>query len=105
MWVFDQSDGSARLLRSRCGHSAPPTMIRFPTVGGHALLSAGNVITTHPSMPSHNLLLLGGNDRSLRLFSVVKDSTSCELSQGMLFTCLHHDIIIVVLSRFISEEG
>ena len=43
VWVFDQSDGSARLLRSRCGHSAPPTMIRFPTVGGHALLSAGNV--------------------------------------------------------------
>ena len=44
VWVFDQSDGSARLLRSRCGHSAPPTMIRFPTVGGHALLSAGNAI-------------------------------------------------------------
>ena len=29
------------------------------------------------------MLFLGGNDRSLRLFSVVKDSTSCELSQGM----------------------
>ncbi|XP_065914594.1 WD repeat-containing protein 36-like isoform X2 [Dysidea avara] len=65
VWIFDQSDGSARLLRSRCGHSAPPTMIRFPTVGGHAILSAGT-------------------DRSLRLFSLVKDSTSCELSQGSL---------------------
>ena len=79
MWIFDQSDGSARLLRSRCGHSAPPTMIRFPTIGGHTLISAGNEL--YPSVRSCDLLL-GGNDRSLRLFSVVKDSTSCELSQG-----------------------
>ena len=41
MWIFDQSDGSARLLRSRCGHSAPPTKIRFYTKGGLGLLSAG----------------------------------------------------------------
>ena len=81
VWIFDQSDGSARLLRSRCGHSAPPTMIRFPTIGGHALLSAGN--DTPVFVWDHVILLLGGSDRSLRLFSVVKDSTSCELSQGM----------------------
>ena len=42
MWIFDQSDGSARLLRSRCGHSAPPTKIRFYTKGGLGILSAGN---------------------------------------------------------------
>ena len=31
--MFDQSDGSARLLRSRCGHSAPPTRLRFCSTG------------------------------------------------------------------------
>ena len=44
MWIFDQSDGSARLLRSRCGHNAPPTRIRFCSTGGDAvkLLSGGS---------------------------------------------------------------
>ena len=48
MWVFDQSDGSARLLRSRCGHSAPPTKIRFASTGGDAvkILSGGILILT-----------------------------------------------------------
>ena len=43
MWIFDQSDGSARLLRSRCGHDAPPTRIRFCSAGGDGLklLSGG----------------------------------------------------------------
>ena len=52
------------------------------------------------------MLLLGGNDRSLRLFSVVKDSTSCELSQGMLFTGhVMVTLLLHVLVRFIGEEG
>ena len=29
MWIFDAADGSARLLRSREGHSAPPHRVRF----------------------------------------------------------------------------
>lgn len=29
MWLLDGADGSARLLRSREGHKAPPTRIRF----------------------------------------------------------------------------
>lgn len=29
MWVFDSPDGTARLLRSREGHSAPPRAIRY----------------------------------------------------------------------------
>ena len=43
MWIFDQSDGSARLLRNRGGHSAPPTRIRFCSTGGDAIkfLSGG----------------------------------------------------------------
>ena len=28
IWIFDQADGSARLLRSRSGHSAPPNRVR-----------------------------------------------------------------------------
>ena len=50
MWIFDQSDGSARLLKSRCGHNAPPTKIWFASTGGDAIkiLSGG---TTY--MKSH----------------------------------------------------
>ena len=53
MWIFDQSDGSARLLRSRCGHNAPPTRIRFCSTGGDAvkILSGGKPFTF-----SHTLL-------------------------------------------------
>ena len=39
------------------------------------------------------ILLLGGNDRSLRLFSVVKESTSCEPTQGTFY--FHNDIIVM----------
>ena len=28
-WIFDNQDGSARLLRFRAGHSAPPTHVTF----------------------------------------------------------------------------
>lgn len=64
MWIFDQSDGSARLLRSRCGHSAPPTRVRFWSRGGVGLLSAGL-------------------DNSLRSLSVTRDiQSNTEFSQG-----------------------
>ena len=43
MWIFDQSDGSARLLKQRQGHSAPPTHVKFYTAGGLGLLSAGKL--------------------------------------------------------------
>ena len=61
MWIFDQEDGSARLLRSRNGHSAPPTRVRY--YSQHTLLSAGQ-------------------DRSFRIFSTIQDQQSRELSQG-----------------------
>ena len=54
----------ARLLRSREGHAAPPTLLRFYGDGGNRVLSAG-----------------GPGDRSLRLFSCVRDAASRELSQ------------------------
>lgn len=63
-WLFD-SPGSAepRLLKHRSGHTAPPSRIRFYGDSGHELLSAGR-------------------DRSLRMFSLIRDSRSVELSQG-----------------------
>lgn len=62
MWVFDTSDGDPRLLRFRSGHSAPPLCIRFYANGRH--------------------ILSAGRDRAFRLFSVIQDQQSRELSQG-----------------------
>lgn len=39
-WVFDATDGAARLLRFRSGHAAPPTVVRHYSTG-KLLLSAG----------------------------------------------------------------
>lgn len=61
MWIFDTTDGDARLLRFRSGHSAPPLCLRFYK-NGRCILSAGQ-------------------DRSFRLFSVRQDQQSRELSQ------------------------
>ncbi|KAL5540737.1 hypothetical protein UlMin_044060, partial [Ulmus minor] len=61
MWIFDTSDGDPRLLRFRSGHSAPPQCIRFYANGRH--------------------ILSAGQDRAFRLFSVVQDQQSRELSQ------------------------
>jgi len=54
LWIFDMPDGGARLLRSREGHEAPPSKIRFYGSTGAFILS-------------------GGQDSSLRAFSTVKD--------------------------------
>lgn len=40
LWIFDMSDGGARLLRVREGHSAAPSFIRFHGANGHNILSA-----------------------------------------------------------------
>lgn len=64
MWIFDLADGTARLLRSRSGHSAPPTKIRYYG-NGQQLLSCGT-------------------DRSFRRFSTIQEHQSRELSQGSL---------------------
>ncbi|OMO58024.1 hypothetical protein COLO4_34912 [Corchorus olitorius] len=61
MWIFDTSDGDFRLLRFRSGHSAPPHCIRYYANGRH--------------------ILSAGQDRAFRLFSVIQDQQSRELSQ------------------------
>lgn len=60
-WVFDGVDGSARLLRFRSGHAAPPTVVRHYGSG--------------------RLLLSAGQDRAFRAFSTIQDQQSRELSQ------------------------
>ncbi|CAH1373221.1 unnamed protein product [Tenebrio molitor] len=42
LWIFDMTDGGARLLRIREGHSAPPSYIRFHGANGHNILSAAS---------------------------------------------------------------
>ena len=63
IWIFDETGGEARLLRSRCGHHAPPTKVRYYSDDGRSLLSSGQ-------------------DRTLRSFNILADSQTVELSQG-----------------------
>lgn len=60
-WVFDATDGAARLLKFRSGHAAPPTIVRHYGSG--------------------RLLLSAGQDRAFRAFSTIQDAQSRELSQ------------------------
>ncbi|XP_072399181.1 WD repeat-containing protein 36 [Diabrotica undecimpunctata] len=39
LWIFDMTDGGARLLRIREGHSSAPSLIRFHGANGHNILS------------------------------------------------------------------
>lgn len=41
VWIFDGPGGTGRVLRSRMGHSAPPTKIRYHGQNGEQILSAG----------------------------------------------------------------
>ncbi|KAI9595640.1 Utp21 specific WD40 associated putative domain-containing protein [Syncephalis fuscata] len=63
-WIFDgPEDAAPRLLRSRGGHSLPPTLIRSYDTDGNFILSASK-------------------DRSLRVLSTRRDRQCTELSQG-----------------------
>lgn len=61
-FIFDNEDGSGRLLRFRSGHGAPPQKLQFYGSSGNVLLSAAA-------------------DQALRAFSVIQDQQSRELSQ------------------------
>lgn len=41
VWIFDGPGGTGHVLRSRMGHSAPPTKIRYHGQNGEQILSAG----------------------------------------------------------------
>ena len=63
-WHVDSLTSPPHLLKFRSGHQAPPHLIRFYGEDGKQLLTASR-------------------DRSLRCTSVVRDSRSFELSQGL----------------------
>lgn len=42
VWIFDQTDGSGRILHERNGHSEPPIKVRFHGTDGKTILSAGD---------------------------------------------------------------
>eukprot|EP00127_Corallochytrium_limacisporum_P003278 Clim_evm127s147 gene=Clim_evmTU127s147 len=63
MWIMDGPAGEARLLRQRKGPSQPPSHLLHYDSLGHNFLAAGL-------------------DRSVRLFSCIRDEQSVELSQG-----------------------
>ncbi|ESN89835.1 hypothetical protein HELRODRAFT_104619, partial [Helobdella robusta] len=63
MWIFDETEGGARLLSQRSGHSKPPVKIRFHGTSGNVILSAGL-------------------DSTLRNFSTVHDSYNRSLGRA-----------------------
>ncbi|XP_023292221.2 WD repeat-containing protein 36 [Lucilia cuprina] len=63
LWIFDLSDGGARMLRIREGHNAPPLCIRYHGSNGRTILSSGE-------------------DSSLRAFSVISETLNKSLGKA-----------------------
>lgn len=63
MWVFDSPDGTARLLRSREGHRAPPRAIRY--YGNTTLATMGEGAGEHLMIVCRRVpvFVLGARDR------------------------------------------
>jgi U3 small nucleolar RNA-associated protein 21 len=74
VWIFDSSDGTARLLRSREGHCGPSTRIRY--YGGVTNMSmADNADATSCEIIS------AGSDSTLRYFNTAIEAQNREMSQ------------------------
>uniref|UniRef100_A0A8B9F467 WD repeat domain 36 n=1 Tax=Amazona collaria TaxID=241587 RepID=A0A8B9F467_9PSIT len=65
VWIFDGPGGTGRVLRSRMGHSAPPTKIRYHGHNGEQILSAGQ-------------------DGTLQSFSTVHEKFNKSLGRGSI---------------------
>uniref|UniRef100_A0A1I8NQ29 Uncharacterized protein n=1 Tax=Stomoxys calcitrans TaxID=35570 RepID=A0A1I8NQ29_STOCA len=63
LWIFDMTDGGARLLRIREGHTAPPLCIRYHGVRGNTILSSGE-------------------DSSLRSFSTISETLNRNMGKA-----------------------
>uniref|UniRef100_M4BPC9 Small-subunit processome Utp21 domain-containing protein n=1 Tax=Hyaloperonospora arabidopsidis (strain Emoy2) TaxID=559515 RepID=M4BPC9_HYAAE len=76
LWIFDHlNGGTARLLKSREGHRAPPTRIRYYGNNTLATMSDGADGTCCQ-------ILSAGQDRAFRVFHTAREQQSRELSQG-----------------------
>jgi U3 small nucleolar RNA-associated protein 21 len=64
-WIFEKHNSVPHPFKSRSGHHAPPSKIRYHGEGLKTILSAGR-------------------DHSLRSFSTIRDSQNFEYSQGHL---------------------
>lgn len=78
IWIFDSEDGTARLLRERSGHSAPPRVLLFA---------------------EQDVILSGGDDGAVRSISVIQDQRSVELSQKPLRKVRGFCVVVVVGAR------
>lgn len=82
MHIFDSPDHSGRILRRRCGHTAPPKCIRYlhpgAGAGGGVLANIGDGTDARACQ-----ILSGGSlDRTFRKFSTVRSVLDKEFSQG-----------------------
>ena len=77
--VFDNPDHSGRLLKSRQGHTSPPSCIQYlyPATGGLLQQAADGTDAS-----ACQILSGGSNDRSLRIFSTARTVLDKEFSQG-----------------------
>jgi U3 small nucleolar RNA-associated protein 21 len=76
LWIFDHlNGGTARLLKSREGHRAPPTRIRY--YGNNTLASMADGADGTCCQ-----ILSAGQDRAFRVFHTAREQQSRELSQG-----------------------
>ncbi|CAI5717329.1 unnamed protein product [Peronospora effusa] len=76
LWIFDHHHGgTARLLKSREGHRAPPTRIRY---------YGNNTLSTMADGADGTCcqILSAGQDRAFRVFHTAREQQSRELSQG-----------------------
>jgi U3 small nucleolar RNA-associated protein 21 len=82
MHIFDNPDHSARVLRQRKGHTAPPSRIRYlhPGAGAGGGVMANASDGTDAS--ACQILSSGGFDRTLRIFSTARSVLDKEYSQG-----------------------
>lgn len=79
MWIFDHlHGGTARLLKSREGHKAPPTRIRYYGNNTLATMADGADGTCCQ-------ILSAGQDRAFRVFHTAREQQSTEMSQGPVF--------------------
>ena len=74
MWIFDSADGSARLLKSREGHSGFATTLQF--YGGMINASMRESVDA-----SSCEILSSGSDGSLRVFNAAVEAQNREFSQ------------------------
>ena len=95
-WLFDNSDGSARLLRFRAGHSAPPGLVQYYG-NGNRLLSAGKGFSArvHTGLGSgkHHLYInsvtVSHNHMRLRcIHSLLRAAGSCRPGRLSQHACI-----------------